>query len=95
MARFILATRVFQVNGCEAPSSKKERGIVAACGRLKPAFVKEVADASTGVGPNVDDDMDRLVLMNGSVPRRNPATPPVIESIDGEGEIPILLLSLV
>lgn len=85
----MLATSVFHVNGWEAPSSKKDRGIVAACGRLKPAFVNEVADARMGVGPAADD-IDRLVLMNGSVPRRNAGTKPEIESIEGEGEIPML-----
>lgn len=89
MARFILAISVFQVSGWEVPSSKKERGIVAACGRLKPALVKDVAEASTGVGPAWDDGIDKLGLMNGSVPRRNPDATPAIESMDGEGEIPM------
>ena len=85
----MLATSVFQVNGCAAPSSKNERGIVAAWGRLKPAFVKEVADASIGVGPAADEAA-RFVLIKGSVGLRAADPVPVIESMDGEGEMPKL-----
>lgn len=88
MARFMLATSEFQVSGCAAPSSKKERGIVAAWGRLKPGFVKEVADASTGVGPAAETD--KWVLINGSVGLRAADAVPAIESMDGDGEIPKL-----
>ena len=63
--------------------------MVAAWGRLKPALVKEVADASIGVGPAADE-VNKFVLINGSVGLRAADAVPVMESMEGEGEMPKL-----
>lgn len=63
---------------------------MAACGRLKPTPVKDVADAS--VGWPAPADIGILVLMKVSPRDRVPCEAPLMESMDGDGETPTLLL---
>ena len=80
----MLATSLLHVSGCVVPSSKNERGIVAAVGKLGvlKGMLKE-APAAPGVAPDV-------------VPGKVSARPflvtgdwPLIESIDTDGERPV------
>lgn len=61
--------------------------MVAACGRLKLAPVKEVAEASVGVWPK-PVPAGRFVLMKVSPRTRVAGEAPFMESIEGAGEIP-------
>ena len=70
------------VRGGVVPSSKKDLGIVAAVGRLNAALVKAVADDTIGAAAE---------LPFGKVSPRCliPGDCPLIESIDGAGEMPM------
>jgi hypothetical protein len=82
----MLATSLFQVIGAAEPSSKKDRGKVAACGGLSEGVVKEVVD---GPMMGMAVTMDKFGLMKGSAGRdRVTGEAPFIESIDVAGEIP-------
>jgi hypothetical protein len=61
--------------------------MVAACGKLKLAPVKEVAEASVGVWPNPVAE-GKFVLMKVSPRTRVAGEVPFIESIEGAGDIP-------
>ena len=82
---FIFATSLFQVKGAAIPSSKKDRGRVAACGGPTEGFVKEVVD-----GPIIDiaGTIDKEGLINGSALDRAMGDMPLIESIEVAGETP-------
>ena len=84
-AFFMLATSLFQVNGAAEPSSKKDRGNVAACGGPSEGFVKEVVE-----GPMIGMEltMDRFGLEKGSARERVIGDIPLIESIDVAGDTP-------
>lgn len=82
----MLATSLFQVNGAAEPSSKKDRGKVAACGGLSEGFVNEVVE---GPMMGMAVTIDRFGLMKGSAGRdRVTGDAPLIESIEVAGEIP-------
>ncbi len=63
--------------------------MVAACGRVRPVPVKDVAEPSTGAGPSPADV--GIVVLVKPVSARDlvPVEAPLIESIEGEGDIPI------
>ncbi len=81
----MFATSLFHVNGAADPSSKKDRGKVAACGGPRAGFVKEVAD-----GPiiGIVGTMDKLGLEKGSPLDLVMGDRSFIESIDVAGETP-------
>lgn len=64
--------------------------MVAACGRLKVAPVKDVAEFSIGGGPNPADVGIVLVVRPVSARDLVPLEAPLIESIEGEGDMPTL-----
>jgi hypothetical protein len=84
-ALFILATNPFHVKGAAVPSSKNDRGSVAACGGPRGGFVKEVVE-----GPmiGIEVTMDKVGFVNGSARDRVMGDVPLIESIDVAGEMP-------
>lgn len=84
-ALFIFATSLFQVRGAAEPSSKKDRGNVAACGGPREGFVKEVVEGPM-IGMEVT--MDKLGLVNGSARDRCGGDAPLIESIEVAGDTP-------
>jgi hypothetical protein len=82
MAFFIFVTSRFHVRGGVLPSSKNERGIVAAVGRLNVVLVKAVAAAIEGVWPVFEKVSLRPALVMGDWP--------FIESMEMEGDKPSL-----
>lgn len=84
-AFFMLATNRFQVKGAEVPSSKKDRGNVAACGGPNVGFVKEVADGPIIV---IAGTIDKVGLENWSALDRATGDRPFIESIEVAGDTP-------
>ena len=85
-AFFMLAMSLFHVNGAAEPSSKKDRGNVAACGGPSVGFVKEVVE-----GPMIGMELtlDRLGLEKGSARECVIGDiPPLMESIDVAGDTP-------
>jgi hypothetical protein len=80
-----LATSLFQVNGAAEPSSKNDRGSVAACGGPSEGVVKEVVD-----GPmiGIEVTMDKFGLEKGSARDRVMGDIPFIESIEVAGDTP-------
>jgi hypothetical protein len=85
MAFFMLVTSRLHVSGGVDPSSKKERGMVAAVGRLNVVLVKEVAAFIMGGWPR---EAFGKVSFLVSVLVIGPW--PLIESMDAAGEIPLL-----
>ena len=81
----MFATSLFQVNGAADPSSKKDRGRVAACGGPSAGFVKEVVD---GPMTGIEVTMDRFGFAKGSARDRVVGDMPLIESIDVAGDTP-------
>jgi len=83
-AFFIFATSLFQVNGAAEPSSKKDRGNVAACGGPSEVLVNEVVE-----GPMIGMEVtiDRFAA-KGSARERLMGDIPLMESIDVAGDTP-------
>ena len=81
----MLATNLFHVSGTAEPSSKKDRGNVAACGGPSEGFVKEVVEGPT-IG--IEVTIDKFGFANGSLRDRVTGDMPFIESMDVAGEIP-------
>jgi hypothetical protein len=80
----MLATSLFQVKGAAKPSSKNDRGNVAACGGPSEGLVKEVVeDPMTGIVL----PMERFGFEKGSRDRVGDI-PLLIESIDVAGDTP-------
>jgi hypothetical protein len=85
-ALFILATSLFHVKGAAIPSSKKDRGSVAACGGPSEGFVKEVREVPV-VGNVLP--MERVGCEKVSPRCRLVGDIPLfIESMDVAGDIP-------
>jgi len=80
----MFATSLFHVNGAAVPSSKNDRGRLAACGWPSVVLVKEVVD-----GPIIGIAVkDRFGVFRASERERVPGEAPLIESIDVAGDIP-------
>lgn len=63
--------------------------MVAACGRVKPAPVKDVAEPSFGAGPRPAEVGMVVFVIPVSARDLVPAEVPLIESIEGDGEMPM------
>lgn len=81
----MFATSLFHVNGAADPSSKNDRGRVAACGGPSAGFVKEVED---GPMTGIEVTMERFGFAKGSARDRVTGDMPLIESIDVAGDTP-------
>ena len=80
----MFATSLFQVKGA-APSSKNDRGKLAACGGPSKGFVKEVVE-----GPMIGtaETMDKFGLAKGSARDLVTGEVPLMESVDVAGDTP-------
>ena len=82
----MLATSLFQVNGAAAPSSKNDRGRVAACVGAIAEFVNEVVEEPMA---GIEVTVERFGFENGSVRDREIGDIPlVMESIEVAGDTP-------
>lgn len=79
-----MATSLFHVSGAAEPSSKNDRGKVAACGGPSAGVVNEVVE-----GPMIGIAVkDTFGVLNVSARERVPGDVPLIESIEVAGETP-------
>ncbi len=81
----MFATSLFHVKGAADPSSKNDRGRVAACGGPSEGFVNDVVE-----GPiiGIEVAMDKFGFAKGSTRDRVTGDIPLMESIDVAGETP-------
>jgi hypothetical protein len=86
IALFILAMSPLHSNGATVPSSKNERGNVAACGG--PDAGAEVNEVVEGPIIAIELPMETLVLIYGSARVRLAGEFPFIESIEVAGDTP-------
>jgi hypothetical protein len=82
----MLATNLFQVSGATEPSSKKERGSVAACGG--PDAGVEVNEVVEGPIIAIEFPIDKFVFIYGSARARVAGEFPLIESREVAGDMP-------
>jgi hypothetical protein len=82
----MLATSLFQVNGAAAPSSKNDRGKVAACVGASAGFVNEVVEEPIA---GIEVTIERFGFEKGSARDREVGDIPLlIESIEVAGDTP-------
>ncbi len=81
----MFATSLFHVSGAAVPSSKKDRGTLAACGGPRAGVVKDVVE---GPITGMDVTIDRFGFEKVSVRVRFIGDRPFNESIEVAGDTP-------